>query len=162
MQRFNLFYTQSWYLYLQPPERELIQISLELLAREERLNSSFSDYSFIVFPFAKAYEGFLKKFFYDMSLISRDVYESHRFRIGRALNPDLAPHQQDEQWLYQRIVEQCDAEVAHSLWFAWLTCRNHLFHFFPDMPLEISLQQASSSLELLANTMQHAVECQSK
>lgn len=84
MQRFNLFYTQSWYLYLQPPERELIQISLELLAREERLNSSFSDYSFIVFPFAKAYEGFLKKFFYDMSLISRDVYESHRFRIGRA------------------------------------------------------------------------------
>lgn len=162
MQRFGLFYTQAWYLYLHKEERELVQISLELFAREERLGTAFTDYSFIVFPMSKAYEGFLKGFFYDMGLIPKDMYLSHRFRIGRALNPDLSPQKQDEQWVYQRVVELCDAEVAHSLWFAWLECRNQLFHFFPDAPKKLSLDQAQKHLELLANTMQLAVECQSK
>jgi hypothetical protein len=160
MQRFNLFYTQSWYQYLSPQERAQVQIGLELYAREERLKSSFSDYSFIVFPFSKAYEGFLKRYFFDLGLISEEIYHSPRFRIGRALNPDLSPSQQDELWLYQRIVEQCDADVAHSLWFGWLECRNKIFHFFPGETKQLTLEQAGQCLELLANTMQKAIECQ--
>jgi len=63
MTRFELFFTQSWYLQMQTWERELVRTSVELFAREERMHSFFADYSFVVFPMSKAYEGFLKQLF---------------------------------------------------------------------------------------------------
>src|SRR5476651_572464 len=107
MQRFTVYYTQDWYVSLTSWQKELVRTSLELLSREERTQSNFADYSFIVFPMAKAYEGFLKDFFYKVGLITEQTYNDKRFRIGKAINPDINPSHRDEEWLYDGIVRMC-------------------------------------------------------
>jgi hypothetical protein len=160
MQRFELFFTQSWYVRTSTWEKTLVRTSVELFAREERLNSFFEDYSFVVFPMAKAYEGFLKKYFYDLGFLSLAMYTDKRFRIGRSLNPDIRPDRREEDWIFGRLAEKCGTEMARGLWDTWIECRNQLFHFFPDKEKRISLQEAGRLLEKLAAAMEMAVECQ--
>lgn len=160
MQRFDLFFTQSWYLLMTPWERELVRTSVELYAREERLHSFFSDYSFVVFPMSKGYEGFLKKYFYNLRLISLAMYTDKRFRIGRSLNPDIHPDRRDRDWVYGGLVAKCGEERARNLWDTWISCRNQLFHFFPDQEKRLSLEEAGQHLEKLAVAMDQAVKCQ--
>jgi hypothetical protein len=159
MQRFGLIYSQNWYIGLPTWQKELVRTSLELFSREERMKSAFDDYSFIIFPMAKAYEGYLKDFFYQLNLIDYRTYTDKRFRIGRALNPDLNPHRQDEQWLYDDIVRFCGTEFGRGLWNTWLECRNQVFHYFPDNQKKISLSQAGQCLEMIALTMEKATMC---
>lgn len=159
MQRFSLFYTQSWYVGLPAWEKELVRVSLELFSREERMQSEFADYSFVVFSMAKAYEGFLKKYFYDAGFISHVLYTDKRFRIGRALNPDLNPLHQDGQWVYPRIEEACGREVARGLWDTWLQCRNQIFHYFPENQKSVSLIDAGRCIEMMAQAMEMATLC---
>jgi len=116
MQRFGVFSTQSWYLNLSPWQRDLVRIGLELYAREERMKSGYDDYSYVVFPIAKAYEGFLKQYFYDLGFIDYMTYSDRRFRIGRVLNPDVSPSRQDEFWMYGRLAQMCGAGLARGLW----------------------------------------------
>ena len=74
---------------MEEPMRDLVGESYLLLEREERLNENLHDYSFVVFPMAKAYEGFLKKLFFDLGLINKRQYQGDRFRVGKSLNPNL-------------------------------------------------------------------------
>jgi hypothetical protein len=159
MQRFELFFTQSWYVRMSAWEKELVRTSIELFAREERLHSFFSDYSFVVFPMAKAYEGFLKKYFYDLQFITLEMYNGKRFRIGRSLNPDIHPDRRDTDWVYGNLADLCGADVARQLWDTWLLCRNQIFHFFPDKEKRLNLQEAGIYLEKLAQAMEEAVQC---
>src|SRR5438477_11675894 len=50
---------------------------------------NFKDYSFLIFPFAKAYEGFLKKLFLDLKFISHLDYISDHYRLGKFMSPNL-------------------------------------------------------------------------
>ena len=52
-----------WWDYLEEDLQELLRESTLLLDKVEKWEKTFHDYSFIVFPAAKAYEGFLKKLF---------------------------------------------------------------------------------------------------
>ena len=160
MQRFELFFSQSWYTRLSSWEKELVRTAVELFSREERLHSFFEDYSFIVFPMAKAYEGFLKKYFYDLGLISLAMYNDKHFRIGRSLNPDIHPSRRENDWVYGGLVEICGTEVSRNLWETWLSCRNQLFHYFPTFEKRLSLEESGKHLEQLAAAMETAVECQ--
>lgn len=160
MQRFGLIYSQHWYQDLNSWQKELVRTSLELFAREERMHSTFTDYSFVVFPMAKCYEGFLKDFFYKTGLINKVMYLDKRFRIGRALNPDMHPDRQDEQWVFGRLSEMCSPELARQFWETWLTCRNQVFHYFPDKEKRMTLLDASESLERMANSMEQAYRCE--
>ncbi len=162
MQRFNLFYTQNWYITMPIWQKELVRVALELYAREERMHSAFADYSFLVFPMAKAYEGFLKKYFFDNGLISHQMYIDKRFRIGRALNPDVSPRHRDEEWVYSRIEEKCGSELARALWETWLHCRNQLFHYFPDNQRWLTVNEAARCIEMMAQTMELALFCQTR
>lgn len=159
MQRFGLYYAQDWYVTLSSWQKELVRTSWELLAREERLQSNFSDYSFIVFPMAKAYEGFLKDFFYKIDLIDRITYENKHFRIGKAINPDISPSRRDGDWLYNDIAQMCSPELAREMWDTWLECRNQIFHYFPNNERKISLQQATDRLEMIARIMDGMNSC---
>jgi hypothetical protein len=159
MQRFGLFFTQNWYINLPVWQKELVMISLELYAREERLHSQFSDYSFIVFPMGKAYEGFLKKVLYDWGFITQTMYMDKRFRIGRALNPDVNPQRQDQQWVYGRFAESCGGDVARFVWDTWLECRNQVFHYFPDNQKKLSLSEAERKIEMMALAMEKISMC---
>jgi hypothetical protein len=160
MQRFNMIYTQAWYVGMPLVQKNLVRISLELYAREERLHSQFDDYSFIVFPMAKAYEGYLKYFLYQSNLISRDAYYDKHFRIGRALNPDIHPNRRDTTWLYDQVAQSCGTNLARQLWETWLECRNRVFHFFPDASQQLTLAEAAKRLEMMAQTIELTTHCE--
>lgn len=142
--------------------QELVRVAVTLYTRERRLGLQFPDYSFVVFPMAKAYEGFLKQYLLELHLLSLEDYHDKRFRIGRALNPDLRNRQRDEQWLYDDIVRLCSRELGRLLWDTWLQCRNRVFHFFPGSSQRVSLQSAGEYLLLIVTAMTEARQCQRK
>lgn len=150
----------KWFPHLDLPQQELVELAIQLYERELISEAPLSDYSFVVFPMAKAYEGFLKQYLYDLHLISQTTFESRRFRIGRALNPDVHENQRDDAWLYDNIVHMCDKEIASALWNTWLNCRNRIFHYFPKDHSTVTLPEAEKDLRLIATTMGEAVHCQ--
>lgn len=138
----------------------LVETAVMLYEREVNLKSNLDDYSFIVFPMSKAYEGFLKRSFFDLGIIDKSTFEGKRFRIGKALNPDMYESQRDKYWLFDDIEQMCGKELARELWNAWLECRNRIFHFYVKNDNVISLETAGEKLFQLSNAMQSLVECQ--
>lgn len=143
-----------WYQYLDQCQRALAETSFALLEHSSHLHD-LKDYSFIVFPMAKTYEGFLKKVLFDHSLIDKSTYEGRRFRIGRALNPDVRNHQRDQDWFYDDIARIYGAEIAREMWNTWLSCRNHVFHYWPDCEQFLTIKEARERLEMMINVMNH-------
>lgn len=149
----------AWFQYLDQSQQKLVTLSGELLEREKKDSSDFFEYSFIIFPLSKAFEGFLKQYFYDLALIDTPTFEGRRFRVGRALNPDIRRSQRDEFWLYDDVEHLCGEETARELWETWLECRNRVFHFFPSGEKAITLARAEQLLHKLAAAMAAAVAC---
>ena len=146
-----------WFIYLDHWQQDLVSTSFFLLnhfADEPQLK----DFSFIIFPMAKAYEGFLKKMLLDLELITPHTYNSRRFRIGRALNPDVALNQRDAWWLYDNVEQHLGSDVARQMWQAWLDCRNHIFHFFPDGKQQVTWSEASDRLEQMQNIINQVAQ----
>ncbi|MBP7875814.1 hypothetical protein KA012_02350 [Candidatus Woesebacteria bacterium] len=148
------------YRSLAPELQEQVRVAISLYTRERRQGLHFSDYSFIVFPMAKAYEGFLKQYLFQMELLSVEGYHDKRFRIGRALNPDLRHKQRDEHWLYDDIVALCSEDLGRQLWETWLQCRNRVFHYFPASTQSLSLNRAGEYLMIMVDAMTAARSCQ--
>lgn len=150
--------------------RDLVIIAYDLLDQEqERLSIKSNDlieprhdYSFVVFPMAKAFEGFLKKVLVDMDLAGEQMVYSHHFRIGKSLNPDLPIKYRRDDWLYGKIDEvfgrSGDNNLATDLWSVWKEGRNLLFHYFPDHQEFISLGEAGEMLERIVGVMERVVE----
>lgn len=133
-----------WWGYLEDGQRDAIATSFILLERE-KTNPTLGvrDFSFIVFPAAKAYEGFLKKLFFDLGFISREEFEGRRFRIGRALNPALERQFRQES-IYDKLAAFCQGrELPDKLWQTWKTCRNLLFHWWPASAKAMAGEPAS-------------------
>jgi len=135
----------NWFQYLSPWQRDLVATSYTLSQKFDH-DSEILDFSFIIFPMAKAYEGFLKKMLLDLALITEHTYQSRRFRIGRALNPDIRHNQRDAWWLYDDVELKLGKEVARAVWQAWLKCRNHIFHFFPNGERHTDYSEAEACL----------------
>lgn len=151
---------QSWFFILSDRQKQLVKTAVELYEREIKGSSDFSDYAFIVFPMSKAYEGFLKQIFFDLGLIDKKAFEGNRFRIGKALNPDINQRSRDEFWLYDDLEKMCSTQVAQELWETWLHSRNRIFHYFQGQDRPITLEQAGKNIERIANAMKLLVECQ--
>jgi hypothetical protein len=146
-----------WWNYLKSDLRELLSESLILYERASDWEEKFHDYSFIVFPAAKAYEGFLKQLFLDLGFISEREFLGNRFRIGKALNPSLEQKFREKESVYDRIVEFCGGVVlADKLWTTWKECRNLVFHWFPNRTNIISLEESGEKVYLILNTMDEA------
>lgn len=143
----------AWYEYLDECQQELVSVSFSLVNRRNEL-SDLRDFSFMVFPMAKAYEGFLKKVFFDMQLINKETYEGRRFRIGRALNPDVRSYQRDNDWLYDNVESRFGVDLARQLWNTWLVCRNRVFHYFPDCTQFLNFDEAIKRIEMMEQAMQ--------
>ena len=147
----------NWWKYLEEEMRDLVGESYTLLGREERLQENLHDYSFVVFPMAKAYEGFLKKLFYDLGLINKRQYGGDRFRVGKALNPNL-PKRYQWDWVYGKLELACRGdEVPLQMWEVWKKARNRIFHFFSDHHEFITLQQAKELIREIGETMEKAL-----
>ena len=125
----------------------------------------YSDYSVVVFPFAKVYEGFLKKLFLQIGAISEQQYNNDRWRVGRALNPQLEkprlPAGRDlwhTESVYDRLVILCNPELPEVLWNAWKRGRNQIFHFWPGRNKPLALDGAREIIKEIEMAMEKALE----
>lgn len=105
-----------------------------------------SDFSFLVFNFSKAYEGFLKLLFLRMGLIRKRDFESDHWRVGKALSPNM--HQ-----VYDRL----GPELAERMWQTWKRGRNSIFHFYPHRLKTLTLQEAQDIIAEILMTMEFSI-----
>jgi hypothetical protein len=133
-----------------PEQLGLIKDGFCLLNEFSREDKTFnrlqlSDYSFLVAPFAKAYEGFLKLAFLRMGLIDEFDYHSDHFRVGKVLNPNL----RYKKFSVYRKLEKLSprgSELASLLWQAWKNGRNLVFHYFPHNLHRLSFEEAKQRI----------------
>lgn len=142
--------------------KQMLQQTLTLLEREATLpkNKAIVDYGFLVFTAAIVYEGFLKRFLYAMGLTSLGQFRSDRFRIGKALNPDLPERYRDDGWVFDGVVRYCGMGLAMQLWEAWKLGRNRVFHYDIDGRQYIDLTEAEMRVARFLEAMVAAMQCE--
>jgi hypothetical protein len=149
--------TKPWYDYLEEDLRELLEESFELIDKVPGWHDGFHDYSFIVFPAAKALEGYFKKLFIDLGFITRDDYYGRHFRIGKALNPQLEERFREKESVYDKLVNFTGGkELADFLWDTWKNCRNLVFHWFPDEKRAINFDEAKARVDQIVRAIDNS------
>jgi len=153
---------KDWWDYLEEDLQELLREAEILSIRVDKWGETFHDYAFIVFPAAKAYEGFLKKLFLDLGFITERDYYGKRFRVGKALNPSLPPGLRKKEGVYDKLVDFCGNEnLADKLWQTWKKGRNLVFHWFPNEKNAVDMNEAVDRLNMIVDAMDSAFkECQ--
>ena len=157
--------SRSWWKYLGEDIQKLLSTSEFLYDVVESWGADlpggkekFHDYSFVLFPAAKAYEGFLKKMFLDMGFITEEDYFGKHFRIGKALNPSL-PRELRNESVYDKIVSHCGGkDLGDKLWEAWSSGRNVVFHWFPDEKRAVPFDEAADKIKQIIDAMDSAFE----
>ena len=148
---------KNWWEFLEKDLQGLLREATLLVEKVSLWDEKFHDYSFIVFPAAKAYEGFLKRLFLERGFISEDDYYGKRFRVGKALNPSLERRLRAKESVYDKIVQFCGGkDLADKMWNTWKVCRNLLFHWFPNERNAISFDQAKGKVVLIIETIDAA------
>ena len=142
-----------WFDYLSGDLKVLAETTFILLEQAQNQHPDLLDYSYIIFPLSKAYEGYLKQLLLDLNLINGDTFYDKHFRLGRALNPDIRQNQRDEFWLYDDVAKVCGHELSRRFWNAWLDFRNGVFHFFPKKSSFYSLPQIERMVSDLSQVM---------
>lgn len=146
--------------YLGTHQRELIEDGEVLFKKTESEGEILHDYGYLIFPYAKTYEGFLKKLFFDLGFIDERTYLGDRFRIGKGLNPSLERRFRHES-IYDKLVAYCGGkELADELWQVWKQGRNLLFHYFPHNLHKLTFLEAKAIRDEMVNVMEKALsEC---
>lgn len=156
MQNDQMINKQIMTSLLSPEQEQLIEDGHRLLEWvKKQPPDGFSDYSFLVAPFAKAYEGFLKNLFLHLGLINKKQFNSDRFRVGKVLNPAL----RHKSWSVYRKLEDLGEKgqrIADRLWQAWKQGRNLIFHYFPHNLHRLSLAQAEERINAILSAIQEA------
>jgi hypothetical protein len=151
----------DWFRILPKPIQRLIQESFTLYEdAQSRIATPVYDYGYIVFPAAKAYEGFLKHYFYRNRLISKHALEDEHLRIGKAINPDLPYKFRDEDWLYEDLCRVCGVSTGRLLWRAWKQSRNKVFHYQVAKVDHLTLTQAAERVLLIVEAIKAAYQCE--
>jgi hypothetical protein len=134
------------------PEQKGFTHDVELIIDRLKSFDKISDYSFLVSPISKAYEGYLKDFFLKLHIINEYDYQSDRFRVGKTLNPSLRYKRFS---IFQKLADLDDKgeELAETLWDAWKFGRNEIFHYFPGKHKGIDLQEAKNRIYLVLNAV---------
>ena len=149
--------SQFW-AYLSQGQRDLLEEGLYLMDEVIKDNAfQFKDYSFLVFPFAKAYEGFLKQIFRDKKLISRLDYISDHLRLGKLMSPNLIGKLGPDS-LYLKIENGYSKDLAEKVWNVWKNGRNQIFHYFPHNIKAISFSEAREISMDILRTMEVTYE----
>ncbi len=120
-------------------------------------NYQFKDYSFLIFPYAKAYEGYLKQLFKDIDFISHLDYISDHLRLGKLMSPNLMGRL-GERSLYKKIQEKISVELADKIWQTWKIGRNQVFHYFPHNIKAVSFEEAEKIINAIIQTMEEAYQ----
>jgi len=151
-----LMRTSDFWQYLSQNQKDLVREGQYLM--DDIIHDhayQFKDYSFLVFPFAKAYEGFLKQLFKDANLISHLDYISDHLRLGKLMSPNLVPKLGNRS-LYRKIRDKTGQDLADKIWDVWKTGRNQIFHYFPHNLKAISFNEAGEIVIKILSTMEEA------
>ncbi len=146
----------SFWNYISQEQKDLLkegQYLMNDVIKEQR--TEFKDYSFLVFPFAKAYEGFLKQLFRDIKFITRLDYISDHLRLGKLLSPQLISRLGDRS-LYLKIEQATSHDFAELVWDTWRVGRNQVFHYFPHNIKAVSFEEAKGIVNKIIITMEEA------
>lgn len=167
METLDQLQARHWWGYLGSDLQELL-ITSEFVYEDvkgwgnELTNGKnrFHDYSFVVFPAAKAYEGFLKKLFLSLGFITEEDYYGKHFRIGKALNPSL-PKELVRESVYGKMIQFLQSHtLADKLWDTWRLSRNLAFHWFPNEKNALTLPEAGERIEMIIDAIDNAfTEC---
>lgn len=149
--------TSTLWQYLAPDMRALVRDGEFLIEDSIRhRDAPPTDFSYLVFPFAKLYEGFLKKLFLDANIISDREYHSDHFRIGKVLSPNMA-RRLGGRSAYKQISDRYGDQLAARLWHTWKEGRNMVFHYFPHNYRSLTRVAAVEQVNQLVGTMREAV-----
>jgi hypothetical protein len=160
MEMFEQIEQKQWWNYLGEDLQKLLKTSEFIFKQVKGWGADlpggreeFDDFSFVVFPAAKAYEGFLKKLFLDLKFITEEDYYGKHFRIGKALNPSL-PKELRHEGVYDKITHYCQGrDLADKLWDTWRLSRNLTFHWFPNEKNAISLSEAGERIDMIVKAI---------
>jgi len=141
--------------YLSTTQQDLIQEGnfLMSIVKPHR----FKDYSFLVFPFAKVYEGYLKQLFLDVDFITHQDYISNHFRIGKYLSPHMA-HRLQEHSVFTQIRNTATIDLAKKMWNIWKQGRNEIIHYYPHNLRSVTYLEAKEMNEDILHIMIEAYE----
>ena len=141
--------------YLSEGQRGLIEGGLYLLEdTKNHPDIRITDYSYLVFPFAKAYEGFLKQVFLDKEFITTYDYQSDHFRVGKVLNPSLEKRLRHISVYDKIIISSGDQTLATELWQVWKVGRNAVFHYFPHNFKALTFDEAKEIINRVLKVME--------
>lgn len=144
--------------YLAPEIQELVEDGEIVLnfVHDNKDKADISDFSFMVFPFAKSYEGFLKRFLLDIRLVSEEDYYGEEIRIGRILSPNY----KEKDSLFDKLEKHSPAAkgLPKKLWLAWKRGRNLVFHYFPMNHRRLSYEDALDLINQIVDAMYTAVK----
>lgn len=131
-------------------QKQLINDVQTILDRLQQ--DHINDYSFLVAPMAKAYEGYLKDFFLEINLIDDSTYRNDRFRVGKTLNPSLRYKRFS---IFRQLAEIDDKgeELAEILWDAWKKGRNETLHYFPHNLKKLNKDEALERISQMINAI---------
>jgi hypothetical protein len=142
--------------YLSQTQKDLIDEGQYLMNEVIQDHAyQFKDYSFLIFPFAKAYEGFLKQLFKDVGFISHLDYISDHLRLGKLLSPHLIGKLGDRS-LFEKIRIDGSRELADRIWKTWKLGRNEIFHYFPHNVRAVTFDEANTTVSDILETMEVA------
>jgi hypothetical protein len=156
-----MIHSEEVWEYFSSTQKDLIQEGNYLMTMVSKQGYQFKDYSFLVFPYAKAYEGFLKQLFLDVGFISHLDYISDHFRLGKFLSPHLIV-KLDGRSLYLKIQQQSGDELAEKIWGVWKKERNEIFHYYPHNIKRVTYEAAESMNEEILHTMIEAYQALKK
>jgi len=142
----NVYINQK---HLSQEQKELVNDGLIILTRFLKNPAEISDYSFLVAPFAKAYEGFLKHFLLKLKIINEYDYFSDHFRVGKVLNPALK-YKKFSVYRHLEKINTKKKDVAQTLWKAWKQGRNQVFHYFPHNLKRLNFSEAEERINSIA------------
>lgn len=148
-----IFEKKPLWQYLSQAQKDLIlegQYLMHDIVKDHAYQ--FKDYSFLIFPFAKAYEGFLKQLFKDIGFISHLDYISDHLRLGKLLSPHLEIKLGDRS-LYRQIRTAGGEDLSKRIWETWKLGRNQVFHYFPHNVKAVTFSDAERTIDELLGTM---------
>ena len=117
------------------------------------------DFSYLVFPWGKLYEGFLKKVFLDLNFITPEDYYGNEVRIGKLLSTGMGnkpPHRLSivAELSSTKILGENLTKAMRSV---WKNSRNSVFHFFPDNVYKLDLDTAKKRIDEVVKCMELVV-----
>jgi len=136
----------STYLFLDDYQRRLLLDGLLIktiftTSDSYRIfNSLLNDFSVMVFPSAKAFEGYIKKLLLTIGLITeKEIKENPYKSIGKILD--------GEEIKKKLLDKKRDRTIPKLLAVQWDLCRNIILHYDLDQPEIISKEEALKKIE---------------